>query len=71
MAVNSDSVIKCFDILENKAVSLSVVHDAESVKPFTLNKCMKGFDAGVIVRIAGIAILVLKTILGLLNQMKI
>ena len=56
MAVNSNSVIKCFDILENKAISLAVVHNAKSVKPFTLNKGMEGFDAGVIVRIAGIAI---------------
>lgn len=56
MAVNSNSVIKCFDILENKAISLVVVHDAESVKPFTLNKSMKGFNAGIIVGITGIAV---------------
>ena len=31
-------------------------NNAKPVKPFTLNKGMEGFDAGVIVRIAGIAI---------------
>ena len=56
MAVNSNSVIKGFDILENKSIGLSVVRDTESVKPFTFDKGMEGLDAGIIVRITRIAI---------------
>ena len=56
MAVNSDSIIKGFDIFENKAVSLPVVSNAESVKPFSFDEGVEGFYTGIVIRITGIAV---------------
>jgi hypothetical protein len=43
MTVYTDSIIKGFDIFENKAVSLPVVGNAESVKSFSFDEGVEGF----------------------------
>ena len=54
--MNSDGIIKGFDIFENKAVSLSVVSNAESVKPFSFDEGVEGFYTGIVIRITGTAV---------------
>ena len=41
MAVNSDSIVKSFNIFENKAICLTVIHDLESVESFSFNQSME------------------------------
>lgn len=41
--MKSHRIIKDFDILENKAVSLPIISNAKSVKPFSLDEGMEGF----------------------------
>ena len=47
-----DSVVKGFDVLEHKSVSVSAVFDPEAAEPFALDERVKGFDAGVVVGIS-------------------
>lgn len=51
MTMDSDSIIKGFNIFEYKLIGMIVVFDIESVKPFSFNQGMKGFDAGIFIRI--------------------
>ena len=49
MTVDPDGVIKRFNILKNKPISMPVVQDIETVEPFSFNQRMKRFDAGIII----------------------
>lgn len=37
VAMNPNSIIKCFNILKNQLVGVLVVNDVESVEPFSFN----------------------------------
>ena len=56
MAVDPDGVVKGFDVLEHKSVSVSAVFDPEAAEPFALDERVKGFDAGVVVGISLVAV---------------
>ena len=59
MTMNSDSVIKGFNIFEYKPVGMIVVFDIEPVKPFSFNQGMEGFYAGIVIRITPMRIAML------------
>ena len=51
MTMNSDSVVKGFDVFKNQVVCVSVILNVNSVKPFPFYVCMEGFNAGIVIRI--------------------
>ena len=51
MTMDSDGVIKGFNIFKYKSVSMIVVFNIEPVKPFSFNQGMEGFNTSIIVRI--------------------
>ena len=65
MTVDPDGVIKRFNILKNKPISMPVVQDIETVEPFSFNQRMKRFDAGIIIRISAMRITALHIFCGL------
>jgi hypothetical protein len=65
MAMDADRVIKSFDVFKDQPVGLVIVLDSEPVKPFALYQGMKGFNAGVIIRITLMAVAELKFLCGL------
>ena len=38
MTMNSDSVVKGFDVFKNQVVCVSVILNVKTVKPFSFNK---------------------------------
>ncbi len=48
MPMNSDSVVKGFDVLKYKTICMIEVFNAESFKPLSLNECMEGLNAGIV-----------------------
>ena len=56
MTVDPDSVIKGFNVFENKAISLVVVENAKAIQPFSFDKGMEGFNTGIVIRITGITV---------------
>ena len=44
MAVDPDGVVKGFDVLEHKSVSVSAVFNPEAVEPFALDERVKGWS---------------------------
>ena len=56
MTVNPDGIIKGFDVFKNKPVGVPIILNVKAIKPFPFNQGMKGFDAGVIVRISGMRV---------------
>lgn len=48
MTMNSDSVIKGFDVFKNQVVCMSVILNVKTVKPFSFYERMKGFNAVVL-----------------------
>ena len=64
MTMNTDSIVESFYILEDEPVGMVIVFNPEAVEPFTLNKWMKGFNAGIIVGIAFVTVTELKPFRG-------
>ncbi len=56
MAVNPDGIVESLYVLEDQGVSLGMSFNAETVQPFPLDQGVKGFDTGVIVGIAFVAV---------------
>ena len=56
MTMDSDGVIKGFNIFKYKTVSMIVVFNIEPVKPFSFNQGMEGFDTGIVIRITAMGI---------------
>jgi len=56
MTVDPDGVVKGFDVLEHKSVSVSAVFNPEAVEPFALDERVKGFDAGVVIGVPLVAV---------------
>lgn len=46
MTMNSDSVIKGFNVFKNQVVCVSVILNVKTVKPFSFYERMEGFNAG-------------------------
>ena len=51
MTMNSDSVIKGFDVFKNQVICVSVILNVKTVKPFPFYERMEGFNAGIVIRI--------------------
>ena len=49
--MNSDSVVKGFDVFKNQVVCVSVILNVKTVKPFPFYEWMEGFNAGIVIRI--------------------
>lgn len=64
MTMDSDRVIKGFNIFKYKTVGMIVVFDIEPVKPFSFNQGMEGFDTGIIIRITTMRIAALHRFRG-------
>ena len=56
MAVDPDSIIKSFDILKYEPICVLVIENAEPVESLPLYKGMEGFNAGIVIGIAGMAV---------------
>ena len=56
MAVDSDGIVEGLDVLEDQFMRLVVGLNAEAIQPFPLDQGVEGFDAGVIVGIALVAV---------------
>lgn len=48
MTMNSDSVIKGFNVFKNQVVCVSVILNVKAVKPFSFYERMEGFNAGIV-----------------------
>ena len=66
MTVNPDGVIERLDIFEDQSISPADGLNAETVQPFPLDQGMEGFDTGIIVGIAFMAIAQLELFCGVL-----
>ena len=62
--MNSDGVIKGFNVFKYKPVGMVVVSNIESVKPFSFNQGMKGFNAGIVIRVTTMGIAALHLFCG-------
>ena len=51
MTMNSDSVVKGFDVFKNQVVCVSVILNVKTVKPFPFYEWMEGFNAGIVIKI--------------------
>lgn len=51
MTMNSDSVVKGFDVFKNQVVCVSVILNVKTVKPFPFYERMEGFNADIVIRI--------------------
>lgn len=51
MTMNSDSVIKGFDVFKNQVVCVSVILNVKTVKPFSFYERIEGFNAGIVIMI--------------------
>ncbi len=56
MTMDPNGVIKGFNILKYKPVSMFEVNDIKSVKPFSFDEGVERFDASVIIRITPVRI---------------
>jgi len=57
MAVDPDSAVESLNVLEDQPVCLVMRLNPEAVQPFPLDQGVEGFDTGVIVGIALVAVL--------------
>ena len=48
MTMNSDSVIKGFDVFKNQVICVSVILNVKTVKPFPFYEWMEGFNAVIV-----------------------
>ena len=48
MTVNAHGIVKCFDVFKNQFMCMCIIKDFKPVDSFSLQKCMEGFDTGVI-----------------------
>nr|DAO51393.1 MAG TPA: hypothetical protein [Caudoviricetes sp.] len=64
MTMNSDSVIKGLDVFKNQVVCVSVILNVKTVKPFSFYERMKGFNAGIVIRIPFMRIAALHVFCG-------
>ena len=58
--MNPDSVIEGFDIFENQFVGMTIIGNLKAVQPFPFDQGMEGLDAGIIIRVAFVAVAELK-----------
>ena len=65
MTMNADSVIESLDIFEDKPIGMLMIFDSEPVKPLTFDQRVKGFDTGIVIRIAFMAVAKLKFLCSL------
>mgnify|MGYP007017317079 CR=1 FL=1 len=56
MTMDPDSVIKSFNVFENKPISVIMIPNSKAVKPFSFNQRMKGFNTGIIIGVAFVRI---------------
>lgn len=54
MAVNTDCIVKSFNIFKNEAVGMSVILYLETIQPFSFNEGVESLNAGIIIRISGV-----------------
>ena len=52
VTVDSNRVVKGFNVLENQAVCMVKIAYLKAIQPFPLDQGMKGFDAGIVIGIA-------------------
>ena len=64
MAMNPDSIVKCFDVFPYQRVCGIEIGDTESIKPFTLYQRMERFYTGVIVWVAFMRVAPLHALCG-------
>lgn len=64
MTVNPHSVIKVFNIFKDKPVSMFLILDMRTIKPFSFDQGMERLDTGIIVRITPMGIAVLHLFRG-------
>jgi len=64
MTMDPDSVIEGFDVFENQFVGMTIIGNLKPIQPFPLDQGMEGFDAGVIVRVAFMAVAELELFRG-------
>ena len=48
VTVNAHCIVKCFDVFENQFICMCIIKDFKPIDPFSLQKCMKRFDTGII-----------------------
>ncbi len=60
MTVNTDGIVESLDVFEDKPVGMPEIFDPEPVKPLTFDQGVKGFNAGIIIRITFMAVAKLK-----------
>ena len=63
MTMNSDSVIKGFDVFKNQVVCVSVILNVKTVKPFPFYE-WEGFNTGIVIRITFMRIAALHVFCG-------
>ena len=54
--MDTNCVVESLDIFKDEPVSLMIVLDSEAVKPFPFDHRVEGFNAGIVVGIAFVAI---------------
>ncbi len=64
MTVNPYGVIKGFNIFKDKPVSMFLIPDIKTVKPFSFDQGMERLDTGIIVRITAMGIAALHLFRG-------
>ena len=52
VTVDPNCIVKSLNVLENQAVCMVKIAYLKAIQPFPLDQGMKGFDAGVVVRIS-------------------
>lgn len=61
MTVDSNSIVKSFDIFKHQTIGMIVIGNSEAVQPFSLDQRVERFDIGVVVWISFMAEAELKT----------
>ena len=56
VAVDSDGIVECLDILEDQGVGLGVGLNPEAIQPFPLDQGVEGFDAGIVIGVTLVAV---------------
>lgn len=62
--MNSDGVIKGFNVFKYKPVGMVVVSNIEPVKPFSFNQGMERFNTGIVIRVTAMGIAALHLFRG-------
>jgi hypothetical protein len=64
VTMDADGVVKSLDVFKDQPVRMLIIQDFETIQPFTLDQRVKGFNTGVVIRIAFVTVTELKLLCG-------